>query len=151
MQSITIQSDTENLPQVEALLSHFCDQSRIDNYYATISVAVMQAVENAIVHGNLSQPDKQVTVCADYCPGGVCFVVSDQGQGFDHTRYTDLPQADNPGTGLFIMRSLADRVVFADGGRTVRLEFFILGIDSTRARSRSAVLQRFYATKMVDA
>ncbi len=151
MQTLTIQSVSENLPQVEALLTHFCDENRIANYSATIAMAVLQAVQNAMQHGNGSNPDKKVNICCGYCKGGVYFEVSDQGSGFD---FNSLLAADistpGTGTGLFIMRSLADRLTFSNGGSTVRMEFLIRGIDSEVAGSRQATLQKFFAPRTVS-
>ena len=55
-----IQSDMSLLPMVEERLFHFCHECHVGNYYSTVSVATMQAVENAVVHGNESRPDKHV-------------------------------------------------------------------------------------------
>ena len=151
MQTITIQSDKANLAQVETLLSRFCDENNIGNYFATISVAVLQAAENAIVHGNHSDPAKNVSVSYGYCNGGVFFEVSDEGEGFDADRYVDLPDTGTVGTGIFIIRSLADHVEFSRGGRSVRMEFFIRGIESSVASARAATLQKFYMPKEVQA
>ena len=45
------------------------------------------------------------------------------------------------GEGIFIMKQLADRMTFSEGGRRVRLEFEVAGIDPTDALQRIAVLQ----------
>jgi hypothetical protein len=40
-----------------------------------------------------------------------------------------------------LMKQLADRMTFSEGGRQVRLEFEVAGIDPTDALQRIAVLQ----------
>ena len=57
-ESFVIQADISNMPQVEERLFHFCRECNVGSYYSTISVATLQAVENAIVHGDESDESK---------------------------------------------------------------------------------------------
>ena len=43
------------------------------------------------------------------------------------------------------MKSLADRMGFSDGGRKVRLEFDVNGIDPADALERVALLQEHFS------
>lgn len=149
-ESFVIQSDIANLPQVEERLFHFCHENNVGNYYSAVSVAVMQAVKNAIVHGNASDSSKKVSLTFDTCRGGICAEVSDEGRGFDFRQYGDLPSGDSTtGEGIFIMKSLSDRMVFSDEGRMVRLEFDVAGIDPSDALERVAILQGRFAPVLV--
>ena len=141
-----IQSDTTLLPSVEERLFHFCHLCHVGNYYAAVSVAVLQAVDNAIVHGTGSDPAKAVDLTFGTCRGGLFAEVADQGTGFDFGRYGDLPVDGTAGEGIFVMRQLADRVTFSEGGRRVRLEFAVDGIDPADAMERVAILQNHFAT-----
>ncbi len=144
-ESFVIQSDIANLTQVEERLFHFCRLCNVGSYYSTLQVATLQAVENAIVHGNLSDADRQVALTFGTCRGGLFVEVKDQGAGFDYGRFGDLPIGESTqGEGIFVMRSLADRMMFSDGGRVVRLEFDVNGIDPADALQRIAVLQSHY-------
>ena len=146
-ESFVIQSDIANMPLVEERLFHFCRECNVGNYYSAVSVAVMQAVENAIVHGNGSDAAKQVSVTFATCRGGIFAEVKDEGMGFDYSRFGQLPMGDQTsGEGIFIMRSLADRMTFSDGGRMVRLEFEVNGIDPADALHRIAILQERFAS-----
>ncbi len=146
-ETFVIQSDIANMPLVEERLFHFCHECNVGNYYSAVSVAVMQAVENAIVHGNASDSDKQVSVTFGTCRGGIFAEVADQGNGFDFSRFGQLPSDEQTaGEGIFIMKSLADRMTFSDGGRMVRLEFEVSGIDPADALERIAILQERFAT-----
>ena len=49
------------------------------------------------------------------------------------------------GEGIFVMHSLADNVSYSDGGRTVRLEFVVEGIDPAEALERVSVLRQHFA------
>lgn len=149
-ESFVIQSDIANLPLVEERLFHFCHENNVGNYYSAVSVAVMQAVKNAIVHGNASDSSKKVSLSFDTCRGGICAEVSDEGRGFDFRQYGDLPSGDSTtGEGIFIMKSLSDRMVFSDEGRMVRLEFDVAGIDPSDALERVAILQGRFAPVLV--
>ncbi|MBQ4206545.1 MAG: ATP-binding protein [Bacteroidales bacterium] len=144
-ESFVIQSDIDNLPQVEERLFHFCREYNVGSYYSTVSVAVLQAVENAILHGNGSDSSKHVTLSFGTCRGGIYVEVVDEGHGFDYSRYGDLPSDDQmAGEGIFVMHQLADRLVFEEGGRKVRLEFEVSGIDPADALERVSVLQEHY-------
>ena len=146
-ESFVIQSDIANMPSVEERLFHFCRECNVGNYYSAVSVAVMQAVENAIVHGNDFDAEKQVSVTFGTCRGGIFAEVKDEGHGFDFSRFGQLPSGDQTsGEGIFIMKSLADRMTFSDGGRVVHLEFEVSGIDPADALERIAILQERFAT-----
>lgn len=145
-ETFVIQSDIANMPFVEERLFHFCRECNVGNYYSAVSVAVMQAVENSIVHGNASDAAKQVSVTFGTCHGGIFAEVSDQGPGFDYQRFGQLPSDGQPaGEGIFVMKSLADRMTFSEGGRTVRLEFEVNGIDPADALERIAIVQERFA------
>lgn len=45
MESFVIQSNNQGLAEIEGFLGCFCDENHIANYFATISVPVLQAVE----------------------------------------------------------------------------------------------------------
>ena len=151
MEKLIIQSDKKNLFEVEKFVGAVCDTFNINNYAGTITMSVLQAAENAIVHGNGCNLDKMVTIVSDYCRGGVRFTVTDEGEGFNYALYGEMPEKEGEGTGLYLMKTLSDRIVFSDGGRTVSLEFFIDGIDGCRTLERIATLHRFYAPKTVHA
>ncbi len=144
MEQIIIQSDTNNIGRVEDFICNVCDEKNVHNYFATIDLAVLHAVENAVIHGNKSDASKRVTVSCDDCRGGVCFVVQDEGAGFDYQKYGGMPMGDDCGVGIFMINRLTDRVEYSDGGRCVRLEFNIMGVDKYLAAGRAMHLQDFY-------
>lgn len=147
MESIAIQSNKDNIIRVEEFVSRFCDTKNIPNYYATISMSVLQAVENAIVHGNNSDSAKKVLIEAGDCRGGVYFVITDEGQGFDWASYGSLPAEGSKGDGIFLMKMLSDDLVFDANGSVVRMEFMVRGIDEARSVSRTNSLQNFFSKK----
>ena len=104
----------------------------------------MQAVENAIVHGNSSDVAKKVSITMGTCRGGLFVEVSDEGEGFDHSRY-GVTDDESAGHGIFIMKSLADRMTFSDSGRRIRMEFDVAGIDPADALERVSVLMAHFS------
>ncbi len=82
---------------------------------ADIEVAVREALLNAVIHGNKSNPEKRVYVtCRCGIDGEISFAVRDEGTGF-----TD---GGVEGRGICIMRALMDEVSFADGGAIVHMK-----------------------------
>lgn len=84
---------------------------------------VAEAVSNAMVNGNRSDPSRLVVVeieCGAEC---ITIAVSDEGEGFDHRAVPDPTHettlAATRGRGLFMIRSLADHVAFNDRGNTI--------------------------------
>ena len=145
-EEFVIQSDIAVLPSVEERIFHFCHECNVGDYHATVSVAALQAVENAIVHGNRSDVSRTVTVTCGTCRGGIYVEVADEGEGFDFGRYGDLPMGESDaGEGIFVMKSLADQMTFSEGGRRVRLEFIVSGIDPAEALERIALLQEHFS------
>ena len=151
MEKLVIQSDINNLIAVERFVSVVCDTYNINNYAATISMSLLAAVENAIVHGNQSDPTRSVTITSDYCTGGVYFAVSDEGVGFDYSAYGKMPEQGSKGTGLYLMQTLSDRIVFSDRGSTVRMEFVVSGIEPAMALERIVTLHNYYAPHVIYA
>ncbi len=148
MEHIVIQSSMDSIRQVEAYISNICDEYHVGNYFATISVAVLNAVSNAIIHGNKLDINKKVRLSCGHSHGGMFFEVEDQGDGFDYDCYGDFPM-EGKGEGLFLMKSLADNVEFLNNGSLVRLEFQIDGISATDSLERRSVMDKFYAAKSV--
>lgn len=130
-QKIRISSKSENIILVERMIEDVCDIFNIsEDYYGNILVALTEAVNNAIYHGNAANPKKNIDIFFKSFPDHVSFIVKDEGPGFN---YSNLPDPTNPeniekpnGRGVFLMRNLADNVSFEDNGSKVVLDFNIL-------------------------
>ena len=126
--SVTIASDIKHLSQAEALVEQACNDLNVPtDYFGNILIAVTEAVNNAIRHGNNSDVSKSVAIAVMSDEHQVVFQVKDAGIGFD---FTDLPDPTSPenlekenGRGIFLMKALADEVSFEDGGSKVLLNF----------------------------
>ena len=93
-----------------------------------VAIALREALANAILHGNQSDPTKRVVV-ACFCDceenGGLLLVVRDEGSGFNPDEVPDPTEAEGVhswhGRGIFLMRRFMDEVGYQDGGSEVLL------------------------------
>lgn len=125
---LSFPSKAENLNQVEVLINSVCKEFEVnEDYYGNILIALTEAVNNAIHHGNKSNPNKEVRISFDTVDSVLKFTIEDDGPGFD---YDNLPDPTDPqniekphGRGVFLMRNLADDIEFEDEGATVLMSF----------------------------
>jgi serine/threonine-protein kinase RsbW len=98
-----------------------------EDFYGNVLIAVTEAVNNAIVHGNLNRKELVVEVAVGDNPSEFCFSVEDKGNGFDHLNLPDPTAPENilkeNGRGIFLMRNLADELVFENSGSRVNIYF----------------------------
>ena len=125
---LSFPSKAENLNQVEELINNLCKKFEVnEDYYGNILIALTEAVNNAIHHGNKSNPNKEVKVKFNADGPLLKFTIKDDGPGFD---FENLPDPTDPkniekphGRGVFLMRNLADEIEFNDDGSTVVMHF----------------------------
>ena len=91
-----------------------------------IEIAVLEALANAVIHGNGENPDKQVHLsCRCSMDGEISIVVRDEGEGFDIRAVPDPTEPQGllltHGRGLHLMRTLMDEVSFEENGSVVRM------------------------------
>lgn len=122
----------ENIHVAEKLIDDVCAEYNVkEDYYGELLIAMTEAVNNAIVHGNKLDPSKQVTITFDVLnEKNIRFVVEDEGPGFDYNNLPDPTAPENiekpHGRGVFLMRKLADQCAFLDDGRVVVMDFAVL-------------------------
>jgi serine/threonine-protein kinase RsbW len=92
----------------------------------SVELALAEALNNAVVHGNRMDPEKLVqVVCRCELGKGISVVVKDQGQGFDPNAVPDPTAAENIGAdhgrGIWLMKSVMDEVSFERGGTEVHM------------------------------
>lgn len=126
--SLTIGSELENLTAVESLIDRVCQSVGVhEDVYGNVLIAVTEAVNNAIIHGNKFGKDAPVDLQVFDDEGSFCFRVTDKGMGFDHKNLPDPTAPENlekeNGRGVFLMRNLADEVSFNDSGNEVTVVF----------------------------
>ena len=111
---------------VEYVMRHCstcCDYAR--RFNLNFRVGLTEALSNAMLYGNDSDPQKRVRVEVTVRVEEIAVRITDQGVGFDPTTIPDPTLPDNisksGGRGIFLMRSLMDEVKFNDQGNSVPL------------------------------
>ena len=128
MHSIEIRSDLKFMSEVELLIDTVCEDLKLnEDHYGNILIAVTEAVNNAIVHGNDNDEDKKVKVEVAKKDEKVTFIVADEGNGFDFNNLPDPTAPENiekpDGRGIFLMKNLSDEVNFDLNGSKVSITF----------------------------
>lgn len=128
--TITIESKVENICAIEKLIDEISDEIKISSdIYGKILIATIEAVNNSIVHGNELDPTKKVFIEIFFDKPNLHILIADQGHGFDFTTVPDPTTPENienvSGRGVFLMKRLADNLIFNDTGTQVELIFKI--------------------------
>ena len=124
-------SDTKNINIIEKLIDDLSNQHDLhSDIYGKLLLAVVEGVNNAIVHGNKLDSDKIVSVEYSVSSDKVEFTVYDEGSGFDFTNIPDPTKPENiektHGRGIFLMHHLADDIEFQRDGSIVKMTFNIV-------------------------
>ncbi len=104
-------------------------QSLEETRWFNILIAVTEAVNNAIIHGNKSNPHKQVTLSVAQDGGDIVISVLDEGVGFNPATVRDPREPENllreGGRGVFLIQALAKSVDYpkVPGGSLVVMRF----------------------------
>lgn len=126
---LDIASRIDLIDVVQTILTHLAALVPFDEDAAHyMSVAVREAVINAIKHGNRLDESKRVAIDFALHPRALEIKVRDEGQGFDLDQVPDPLAEENLlkayGRGIFFMRSFMDEVSYtfpSRGGTVVRL------------------------------
>lgn len=125
---IRIESSVANLRVVESAIDETTAAIGIsqDNY-GKILVSVMEAVNNAILHGNKQDPEKIVDIEIDYNSEELSISVTDEGPGFRPEKVPDPTAPENieelNGRGIYLMSHLADKIQYTPKGNSVTMTF----------------------------
>jgi serine/threonine-protein kinase RsbW len=125
---LIISSDQKNLVHIESLIDKVCEQMSIsEDIYGNILIAVTEAVNNAIIHGNCFDNSLNVEVLIHKDLNKLIFTIIDQGKGFDFTFLPDPIAPENlekeNGRGIFLIKNLVDEFEFEFPGNIIRLTF----------------------------
>lgn len=128
VRNIRIASRMEGITEVEALINDLCEEFGVEEtHYGEILIAMTEAVNNAVVHGNKLDVNKMVDISVRTDGPVLEFQVTDQGPGFDYGNIPDPTSPENiekpNGRGVFLMRQLADSCEFEELGRVAILRF----------------------------
>jgi serine/threonine-protein kinase RsbW len=128
--SIEIPSLAENIRIIESFIDNAKEKYHLnDDIYGNIMIAVTEAVNNAIRHGNKDNSSKNVSLSLSLEEGMIKFKVQDEGTGFDFRQLPDPTLPENisrpGGRGIFLMKHLSDEVDFKENGKIVELSFYV--------------------------
>jgi serine/threonine-protein kinase RsbW len=125
---LNIPSEIGNLRLVEKAIDELSLELDLsDEIYGNVLVATMEATNNAIIHGNNSDPSKNVKIQIELEEKELNVFIEDQGKGFDHYNIPDPTSPENlekiNGRGIFLMERLSDEILYLEEGRIVQLKF----------------------------
>ncbi len=130
MKKIKIESVIDNLRIVENVIDNITNEYEINQEsYGKILIGTLEAVNNAIVHGNKSDKSKYVNIEIKLSDHTLKVKVEDEGKGFKPDEIPDPTKPENieelTGRGIFLMSKLADEIKFNKRGNIVILTFKI--------------------------
>jgi serine/threonine-protein kinase RsbW len=118
-----IQSEIKAIsPLVERLMRLIEGSHWITGEEPAVELALREALNNAVIHGNRLDAHKLVHVrCRCELGKGISLIVSDQGHGFDPRTVPDPNPLAAHGRGIHIMKSVMDQVSFEQVGTEVHM------------------------------
>ncbi len=125
---LDIFSKIENLSYVEKMIDDVASEYKLSSeVYGNILVATVEAVNNAILHGNKLDESKTVNVNFKIENSSLQIIIKDEGPGFDYDNIPDptaLENIEKPhGRGIFLMKHLVDELEFRNNGSEVEFKF----------------------------
>ncbi len=123
-----IKSDPAVLPELESYVLNILDEIKLDHEKVnSLVLSVAEAASNSILHGNKSNPDKDIVVTIKVNETKLEISIKDQGEGFEPSKVPDPTKPENilkdSGRGIHIMKSFLDdlRYNFTSEGTEVIL------------------------------
>jgi serine/threonine-protein kinase RsbW len=128
--NICIASKIENLREVEKIVDELSARHDLGTeVYGNVLIACLEAVNNAITHGNQLDSSKIVEIKFILKDNKLVIITKDQGNGFDYENIPDPTAPENienvDGRGIFLMRQLSDELTFHENGRISEMVFNI--------------------------
>lgn len=126
---VKVPSDIRLIEPLVGLVTRQCVEGQLNPRACNlrVPVALTEALSNAMLYGNREDRTKSVRLRVVLDEVALVLEVVDEGNGFDMEACTIDPTGPDAldredGRGLFLMRTLMDRVErFTDGGNVVRL------------------------------
>ena len=125
---LRIESEIKNMRIVEKTIDEISDELGIsEDHYGKIMVSTMEAVNNAIIHGNKSDIKKYVIIEIIGEKHILKVSIEDEGPGFKPKEIPDPTRPENveniSGRGVFLMSRLSDSIEFNEKGNRVTMSF----------------------------
>ena len=128
--SLIISSHLTNINEVRIFLEKFYNEFSLSkNSFNHVFLGISEAVCNAILHGNQLNTEKNVFIKLNLYGNQLHIEVEDEGDGFCDTLLFDPTLPENikceNGRGIYIIRQIADELVFKEDGRKIYMLFTI--------------------------
>jgi serine/threonine-protein kinase RsbW len=127
---LVLDSSFEEMEQIQPFVkelqqwAHFGEED-----FNRIMLALSEAVNNAIVHGNKENPNKNVYVNTSLKDRTLTVNIQDEGKGFNPDTISDPLKEENllneGGRGIYLIKQYADDVQFSKGGTKVAVTFHL--------------------------
>ena len=122
---LRLPSDIARIEEAVELVARHLEAQFVDPHSIrfNLRVALSEALANAILYGNHSDPAKDVSIRVLFGRTAIEMEVSDEGDGFDPGGVPDPTTADHladaDGRGIFLIQRLVDEVRFNEKGNTI--------------------------------
>jgi serine/threonine-protein kinase RsbW len=123
---IKFQSDSGRIRETSSkILRDISCHGLGDSTAFEIKLCIEEAVRNAIVHGNKSDPKRQVRISYWVKDGVFNIEIEDDGKGFDHEAVKDPTKEENllrnSGRGVYLIKKLMDNVRYNEAGNKISM------------------------------
>jgi serine/threonine-protein kinase RsbW len=129
-QKLVLDSKFEEMERLEPFINELKQWADFDDEDAgRIMLALSEAVNNAIIHGNNQNPGKQVIILSTFDEENRTLTISveDEGEGFDPEEIPDPLKEENllneGGRGVYLIKQYADELQFSEGGSIATIIF----------------------------
>lgn len=127
---LTLKSSPCQVSKLETYVQDIMNVCKLkEDMYANILISLTEAVNNAIIHGNKKDENKQVCIKCEHSKRALILKIQDEGKGFNLVQVKDPLSPDRitecGGRGVLIMNELSDRVHYHGNGSTVEIHFKI--------------------------
>lgn len=129
---LVLSSKFEEMNRIEPFVQKLQDWAGFSEEDSNrIMLTLSEAVNNAIIHGNKENPDKQVQIQTSLNRDEQILEISveDEGEGFDPNNIPDPLKEENllneGGRGIYLIKQYADNTQFFDNGRKVVITFHL--------------------------
>ncbi len=127
---IELVSQKSSISEIEPLLKNLQESIGInEDIYHSILIAITEAVNNALIHGNKLDVSKKVVFQINLFPNEIEFIIEDEGNGFNPDLVPDPRHPENllkdNGRGVFLIRNLAFKSQYesTEKGTKVKIYF----------------------------
>jgi serine/threonine-protein kinase RsbW len=126
-QDIKFRSDPGSIRESSTRILKYLEGYGLDESAAfEIKLCVEEAVRNAIVHGNKSDPRRQVRLSYWVDGNTLTIEIEDEGKGFDHKFVKDPTKEENllrnSGRGVYLIQKLMDETDYNERGNMITMK-----------------------------